>query len=286
MRLTKHHGLGNDFLVLLDADGSHPVSPAQARALCDRRRGVGADGLIRATRPEGAGAAHKGSAHALMALTNADGSPAEMSGNGIRCLAQALLTAGWAPGPEVVVDTPAGRRTVTAHEPVDADTQEFSVDMGPARLVGEASEWVGGPFVRALAVDTGNPHVVVELAADSVAAAEEDAAGVSLVELGEQVNAKVPSGANVHLLAPDPAVANGIVIRTYERGVGPTAACGTGACASAAAARAWGLVDGVVAVRMPGGTAHVTLGDSVVLRGPATYIASIDVPNPMAPARA
>lgn len=287
MRLTKHHGLGNDFLVLLDADGSQPVTPAQARALCDRRLGVGADGLIRATRPDGTGpAAPNASAHAVMALTNADGSPAEMSGNGIRCLAQALLTAGWAPGPEVVVDTPAGRRTVTAHEAIDAVTQEFSVDMGPARLVGEASEWAGGPFVRALAVDTGNPHVVVEVAADSVAAAERDAAGISLVDLGEQVNAKVPGGANVHLLAPDPAVANGIVIRSYERGVGPTAACGTGACASAAAARAWGLVDDVVAVRMPGGTAHVTLGDSVVLRGPAAFIATVDAPNPVAAGRA
>jgi diaminopimelate epimerase len=287
MRLTKHHGLGNDFLVLLDADGSQPVTRAQARALCDRRLGVGADGLIRATRPDGAApAGPHPSAHAVMELTNADGSAAEMSGNGIRCLAQALLAAGWAPGPEVVIDTPAGRRTVTAHEPVDTAAQEFSVDMGPARLVGEASEWAGGPFARALAVDTGNPHVVVELATDSVAAAERDVAGVSLVELGEQVNAKVPGGANVHLLAPDPAVANGIVMRSYERGVGPTAACGTGACASAAAARAWGLVDEVVSVRMPGGIAHVTLGESIVLRGPAAYIATIDAPNPVASGRA
>ncbi len=105
-------------------------------------------------------------------------------------------------------------------------------------------------------------------------------AGVSLVELGEQVNAKVPGGANVHLLRRRRPTASSI--RTYERGVGPTAACGTGACASAAAAQAWGLVGAVVAVRMPGGAAHVTLGDSVVLRGPAAYIATIDVPNPMA----
>jgi diaminopimelate epimerase len=275
MRLTKHHGLGNDFLVLLDADGSTPVGPSQVRALCDRHRGVGADGLIRATRP-----ANGGPVHAVMRLTNADGSPAEMSGNGIRCLAQALLAAGWAPGPEVVVDTPAGRRTVTAYDHVDAVTQDFSVDMGPARLVGDAPEWAGGPLARALVVDTGNPHVVIELAPDAAAAgaARADAAGVSLVELGEQVNGKVPGGANVHLLA---AGHDGVTIRTYERGVGPTAACGTGACASAAAAHAWGLAGDVVAVHMPGGTAHVTLGETVVLRGPAAYVATIDVPTPV-----
>jgi diaminopimelate epimerase len=292
MRLTKHHGLGNDFLVLLDADGSSPVTPGQVRALCDRRRGVGADGLIRATRPAGAGvggadgvAAGDRGPHAVMALTNADGSPAEMSGNGIRCLAQALLTAGWAPGPEVVIDTPAGRRTVTEYDAVDDVTQDFSVDMGPARLVGAAPEWAGGPFARAVAVDTGNPHVVVELAPEAAAAATHDAAGISLVELGEQVNAKVPGGANVHLLARDAELGSGVVVRTYERGVGPTAACGTGACASAAAAHAWGLVGEVVAVRMPGGTAHVTLGETVVLRGPATYVATVEVPNPVAPPR-
>lgn len=282
MRLTKHHGLGNDFLVLLDADGTSPVDAAGVRALCDRHRGLGADGLIRATRParsDPAGAA----AHAVMALTNADGSAAEMSGNGIRCLAQALLAAGWAPGPEVVIDTPAGRRTVTAYDDGNAPVGDFSVDMGPARLVAEAPEWGGGALARAVTVDTGNPHVVVDLAPEAAAAARHDTGGVSLVELGEQVNAKVPGGANVHLLA---AGGDGsITIRTYERGVGPTAACGTGACASAAAAHAWGLVGDVVAVHMPGGTAHVTLGDTVVLRGPAAYIATIDAPNPVAGGR-
>ncbi len=282
MRLTKHHGLGNDFLVLLDADGSWPVDAAAVRALCDRHRGLGADGLIRATRsarPDAAG----GTAHAVMALTNADGSPAEMSGNGIRCLAQAVLAAGWAPGPEVVIDTPAGRRTVTAYDAGNAPVGDFSVDMGPARLVGEAPEWAGGALARAVTVDTGNPHVVVELAPEAAAAARHDTGGVSLVELGEQVNAKVPGGANVHLLA---AAGDGsITVRTYERGVGPTAACGTGACASAAAAHAWGLVGDVVAVHMPGGTAHVTLGDTVVLRGPAAYIATVDAPNPVAGGR-
>jgi diaminopimelate epimerase len=277
MRLTKHHGLGNDFLVLLDADGSHSLTPEQVRALCDRHRGVGADGLIRATRP---GEAVAVGIVAIMELTNADGSRAEMSGNGIRCLAQALVAAGWAPGPALPISTDAGLRTVTVHDQVDAVTQVSSVEMGPARVVGDAPEWAGGPFRRALLVDMGNPHLVVELAPGHEQAAAGDTGDVRLVELGERVNAKLPDGANVHLLAPDGDGSDGIVIRTYERGVGPTLACGTGACASAAAALAWGLAGTRVPVRQPGGSAEVTLGATVVLRGPATLVATIDVPGP------
>jgi diaminopimelate epimerase len=274
MRLTKHHGLGNDFLVLLDADGAHALGPERVRALCDRRRGVGADGLIRATRPADPG--RPGAAVATMALTNADGSPAEMSGNGIRCLAQALLDAGWATGPTVPIDTVAGRRTITVHG-AGPGTYDLAVDMGPARFVGDRPEWAGGPVTSAVEVDTGNPHIVLRLAASQAAAAVADTDEVSLVELGEQVNAKVPGGANVHLLAPAGEPADGITIRTYERGVGPTFACGTGACASAAAAHAWGLVGDDVAVHMPGGTARVTLGEAVRLRGPAAFVAAVEV---------
>ena len=315
MRLTKHHGLGNDFLVLLDADGSRPLTADQVRALCDRHRGVGADGLIRATRPgeavaaraqrPGAAGAKSGEAAsfdlsaaaaaegatvsgprapsnivAIMELSNADGSRAEMSGNGIRCLAQALVAAGWAPGPALPISTDAGLRTVTVHDQPDVVTQVSSVEMGPARVVGDAPEWAGGPFRRALLVDMGNPPLVVELAPGHEQAAAGDTADVRLVELGERVNAKLPDGANVHLLAPDGDGREGIVIRTYERGVGPTLACGTGACASAAAAGAWGLAGDRVPVCQPGGRAEVTLGAPVVLRGPATFVATVDVPDP------
>jgi diaminopimelate epimerase len=275
MRLTKHHGLGNDFLVLLDDDGSRFLAPDQVRALCDRHRGVGADGLIRATRPREA--VNVGIV-AVMQLTNADGSRAEMSGNGIRCLAQALVAAGWAPGPALPISTDAGLRTVTVHDRPDALTQVSSVEMGRARVVGDAPEWAGGPFRRALLVDMGNPHLVVELAPGHEQAAAGDTGDVRLVELGERVNAKLPEGANVHLLTGD-SDGDGIVIRTYERGVGPTLACGTGACASAAAAQAWGLAGDRVPVRQPGGSAEVALGATVVLRGPATLVATVDVPE-------
>jgi diaminopimelate epimerase len=266
MRLTKHHGFGNDFLVLLDDDTSHPLDAHIARALCDRHTGLGADGLIRATPLD----AIADDAVAAMDLRNADGSPAEMSGNGIRCLAQAMVFAGWAEGPSIPIRTDTGRRVVTLHDRSDPLTYSLSVEMGVARIDGEAPEWAGGPIRRTLRVDVGNPHLVFDVGDDDE---------VDLVELGERVNAKEPGGANVHLLTAGPG--DRIAIRTYERGVGLTRACGTGACAAAVAARAWGLVGDDVAVEQAGGTAGVTVrGDgAVVLRGPATLVATVQLPE-------
>jgi diaminopimelate epimerase len=267
MRLTKHHGFGNDFLVLLDDDTSHPLDADVARALCDRRLGVGADGLIRAAPLD----VVADDAAAVMELRNADGSPAETSGNGIRCLAQALILAGWTDGPTIPIRTGAGRRVVTLEDRSDPLTYSLSVDMGLARVDGEAPEWAGGPIRRTLRVDVGNPHLVFEVGSDDDT--------VDLVELGERVNAKESYGANVHLLAGEGG--DRISIRTYERGVGPTPACGTGACAAAVAARAWGLVGHTVAVEQAGGTADVTVGrdGAVVLRGPATLVATVALPE-------
>ncbi|HYZ99679.1 MAG TPA: diaminopimelate epimerase [Acidimicrobiales bacterium] len=272
MRLTKHHGLGNDFLVLLDAEASHPLDADTTRTLCDRHMGVGADGLIRATPLDGGGAAV-----AAMELRNADGSEAEMSGNGIRCLAQALMLAGWVRempvGSAVAIRTAAGVRSVTLHGRPDARTHTLSVGMGSARIDGEAPEWTGEVVHRALRVDVGNPHLVAELATGLAPDA------VDLVDLGERVNAKVPGGANVHVLVPDGP--GRIAIRSYERGVGPTLACGTGACAAAVAARAWGLVGDSVTVDQPGGSAEVSVEDhgTVVLGGPATFVATVELPE-------
>ena len=153
MRLTKHHGLGNDFLVLLDRSGDQPVDGELARAVCDRYRGIGADGLIRAFPPAPSEAADAEPPDAVMELLNADGSRAEMSGNGIRCLVQALVLDGWVEpkvdGPtQVAVRTDAGLRTVVVHREIDATTHLLSVDMGPVRFDPSGSHWVGGPFVR------------------------------------------------------------------------------------------------------------------------------------------
>lgn len=269
MRLTKHHGLGNDFLVVLDPEAAHPLDAEIARQLCDRHTGIGADGVMRAVPP-----APGEPAIARMELRNADGSRAEMSGNGIRCFAQALRLGGWpgAEADEIAVATDAGLRTVTVHGRVDEVTLDLSVDMGTARITGEAPEWTGGAIGRALLVDVGNPHLVLDLSA----APAEAAAEVDLVAVGESVNAKIPGGANVHLLSTE---GDTVVVRPYERGVGPTRACGTGACASAAAARRWGLAGDRVPVSMPGGRVEVALGpgedDPVRLRGPASYVAAV-----------
>jgi diaminopimelate epimerase len=269
MRLTKHHGLGNDFLVVLDPSSAEPFSSELVTSLCDRRRGIGADGVMRATRPPVDGADAPEAPDAVMELYNADGSRAELSGNGIRCLAQALLRAGWATPPDVTIATDAGLRTVSLHHRVDPSTDVLAVDMGPVRLDGDAPEWTGDQLRRAAWADVGNPHLVVEVDDASLLTA------VDLVTLGEKVNASVPAGTNVHLVASGPGP-SALTLRTYERGVGLTEACGTGACASAAVARGWGLVSNEVTVHMPGGTAEVQLGSTVRLVGPATVIALID----------
>lgn len=239
MKLTKHHGLGNDFLVRADGDVDAPM----AVALCDRRRGLGADGLI-------------GYADGRMTLFNADGSRAEMSGNGIRCLAQAIARSRGVDALDEVIETDAGPKRVVLTT-VDERTVEVSVDMGEARLV-RVDE-------HEAEVDMGNPHLVLLV---------DDVETVDLLALGGR-NPDV----NVEIIAPDGG--GGLSLRVHERGAGITEACGTGACAAAAVAAKWGLVGDDVTVRMPGGAVTVGLGDdSVTLTGPAVHIADVDVAWP------
>jgi diaminopimelate epimerase len=237
LTLTKHHGLGNDFLVLIDLDDRVTVDRELARALCDRHRGVGADGLIRST----VGA----DGIATMRLWNADGGRAEMSGNGISCLAQALVMARVAEGPDVVIASDAGVRTVRLEE------DRATVDMGQVTVKPEGD---------GLFVDVGNPHLVLrdtgqDLAAFGAAHADRN------VEL-------------ITAIGPDE-----LAMRVHERGVGITDACGTGAVASAAAGREWGLVGDNVVVVQPGGPTGVDLsGPTVRYTVPVTYVARIEVP--------
>jgi diaminopimelate epimerase len=161
---------------------------------------------------------------------------------------------------------------VTVEAGPDARTHRVSVGMGAAQVEVRAPEWIGGPIRRAARVRLGNPHLVVQ------AVPGPDSEGVDLSELGEAVNAKEPGGANVHLLA---LVNRGrIAVRSYERGVGPTLACGSGACAAAATARAWGLVDSRVRVDQPGGVAEVSLdaAGEATLSGPSALVATIELP--------
>ncbi|MEX2292295.1 MAG: diaminopimelate epimerase [Acidimicrobiales bacterium] len=265
MRLTKHHGLGNDFLVLLDLDGIYPVSPEQAVALCDRHTGIGADGLLRVT-------AGRDGADVTMGLLNADGSPAEMSGNGIRCLAQAVFQAGLAEPPVLTVTTDAGVRRVTVLERTGPRSHRLSAEMGPAKITEERPEWVAGDVLRAVHVDVGNPHIVLHWGGANLPDGDE------LVAIGARIDDAIQGGANVELFQP--ATDGGLDMVVYERGVGPTLACGTGACAVAAAAHSWELASSTSTVHMPGGSVEVTLGDPVLLAGDATSIAVLDAPWP------
>ncbi len=266
MRLTKHHGLGNDFLVLLDMDGTCPVSPEQAAALCHRRTGLGADGLLRAT-------TGIDGADVTMQLLNADGSPAEMSGNGIRCLAQAVFQAGLATPPVLTVATDAGLRTVTEISRSDARTHRMSVDMGQAKVLGPEPEWVEGNVLHATRVDVGNPHLVLRWGGAGLPERGE------LIALGCRIDGRTPGGANVEIVRPSPTPGE-LDMVVYERGVGPTLACGTGACAAAAAAHEWKVCGPTTTVHMPGGPAEIALGDPVVLTGDVTSVAILDTPWP------
>ena len=269
LSVTKHNGLGNDFLVLdrreVDALSNAQTTeidwPNVARNWCNRKTGVGADGLLLLGRVD--------TNTLTMRLYNSDGSLAEMSGNGIRCLAQAAhmadeLTA------EVVytVATDAGeRRVVVTPQANDPLTVNASVDMGLIGTLQEPTGWASlecDPMRPVMHISVGNPHSVVGV---------EDVAIVPLKELGE----KVPQ-INLEIIEPGPEV-NAITMRVHERGAGITQACGTGACASAWAAVQWGLVPksaSEVIVHMDGGDVKVRVNEpklgSVTLIGPAQFI--------------
>jgi diaminopimelate epimerase len=266
--LTKHHGLGNDFLVLFDdaLDISLDDLARLAVDVCHRRTGVGADGLLVAT--EAAGYAAK------MTLFNADGSIAEMSGNGIRCFAQAVAMRRGDLEPQRIL-TDAGERTVTLSATEDPAVIDARVEMGEVTPLSEPDGWatLGCHPDRPVAhLSMGNPHSVVGV---------DEVAVVDLADLG----AKVPH-VNLEIVEPGPEV-NAITMRVHERGAGITEACGTGACAAAHAARSWGLVtaiDDEVVVHMDGGTATVALTPSdrprATLTGPAAFIATIEIDHP------
>ncbi|MAT06650.1 MAG: diaminopimelate epimerase [Acidimicrobiaceae bacterium] len=263
LTITKHHGLGNDFLVVFHPGVHEADLPDLARRLCDRRRGVGADGLLVAESEEGYSA--------RMVLYNADGSRAEMSGNGIRCFAQALAARrGDLDAQHILTD--AGARLVTLDATDDADTVLATVEMGSVDPIDEPFGWdaLGCHPDRPVAhYSLGNPHSVVGV---------EDVDAVDLRQLGTTV-----PHVNLEIVEPGEQT-DEIRMRVHERGAGITEACGTGACASAVAAASWGLAtprDGKLVVHMDGGHATVALDTPevgrVTLTGPATYVATIEV---------
>jgi diaminopimelate epimerase len=275
---TKGHGTGNDFVIVADPDGELDLTDDQVAALCDRHFGIGADGLLRVVRsaalPEAVAAAEAG-AEWFMDYRNADGSKAEMCGNGTRVFARYLVETGLATiDAGLSIGTRAGVKTLTR------SADGFEVDLG--RWAVEPGE----PLVRArgmsvarpgVGIDVGNPHVVVALSSD---------AELDDLDLGYQprLDPAPPHGANVEFVVPaDPLVQGGvgtIRMRVFERGVGETLSCGTGVAAAALAVRHWAgpAAPDRWSVEVPGGVLGVRLaGDSVLLSGPATLVYSGEV---------
>jgi diaminopimelate epimerase len=271
MRVSKLHGTGNDFLVVTVLDGSAGPGAEIARALCDRHRGIGADGLI--TLLPGADGSD-----CTMELRNADGGIAEMSGNGIRCLAWVARREALGRPGRLVVDTGGGRRVVET----DFDERtapRASVDMGPVTFEPDEIP-VDAPSAFDLEVSyhgteyhgdaagIGNPHLV--LFVDDVGAAR-------VVQHGPHLehDERFPKGVNVEfvqVLAPDR-----LRLRVWERGVGETLSCGTGVCAASAVARRRGLVGDELVVEVPGGTHTVSLGDAVRLGGDVRHVFDVEL---------
>ena len=273
LAFTKGHGTGNDFVVVADPDGELDLSDAQVAALCDRHFGIGADGLLRVVRSaairEGAEAAASG-AEWFMDYRNADGSAAEMCGNGTRVFARYLTDTGLASIDEGLrLGTRAGVKTLTRSD------RGFEVDLGAFAV--EADE----TLVRAkglsvarpgVGIDVGNPHVVVALSSDA------ELEGLDLT-FQPVLDPAPRHGANVEFVVPaDPLVRDGvgaIRLRVFERGVGETLSCGTGVAAAALAVRHWA---GAAApdhwiVDTPGGTLGVRVDEGrVFLSGPASLV--------------
>jgi diaminopimelate epimerase len=289
---AKGHGTQNDFVLLPDPDGRLSLTPAAVAALCDRRRGLGADGVLRVTKAEAARAAGvfdrlpEGVAPGdwYMDYRNADGSIAQMCGNGVRVFAHYLRASGMETRDEFVVGSLAGPRPVVMHDwtPTTADV---TVEMGKTNQLGVGEAIVGGRPFAGLAIDVGNPHLAcvdADLTIDELAALDV-AAPVQFD------HAQFPEGVNIEVLTapvvgglprerevPPPSYGGqSVTMRVHERGVGETRSCGTGTVAAAVAALAFsGATTGTLQVRIPGGEVTVTVTDSSsYLRGPSVLVA-------------
>jgi diaminopimelate epimerase len=262
LRFVKGHGTQNDFVILPDPDGRLELSPELVAAICDRRAGVGADGVLRVVPaklcPEVADQA--GAAEWFMDYRNADGSVAEMCGNGVRVFARYLVEAGLAAPGELGVATRAGVRRVRL-----GPSGDVTVDMGLPRVFGTSRAVLAGREYPGVCVDVGNPHLAC--------LTDEPVAGIDLTRPPSFDPAVFPQGVNVELL--NRAGERRVAMRVYERGSGETRSCGTGTVAAAvAAARAAGETTGEWAVEVPGGEVRVTLAEhTAFLTGPAVLVA-------------
>ena len=273
MKFAKGHGTENDFVIV---EGTQPLPPEQVVALCDRRAGLGADGVLRVIR---AGELVKaGEIDALapgidpedwfMDYRNADGSVAEMCGNGTRVFAHWVRSRGLVDKDTFTVGTRAGAKQVTVHSCSDTDAV-VSVEMGPATVLGVSTASMAGESFAGLGVEMGNPHLAAVIP------------GLSPQALAERTLEQpvfdtefFPAGVNVELVTPlEDGVAH---MRVFERGVGETRSCGTGTVAAARAALAdAALGTGTVRIIVPGGEVTVEIrDDGSTLTGPSRIVAS------------
>jgi diaminopimelate epimerase len=276
LRFSKMHGAGNDFVVLdLRGDLGEP-SPALCRALADRHTGVGCDQILTIESPRSADAV------ASYRIWNADGSSSQQCGNGARCVAAWLVRDGTARGSLFSLDSPAGIHAVEA-----LDATRYRIAMGTPQFVPQAIPLAGFvdvqdeytveivlrqaqdervETVRFGAVSTGNPHAVVEVV---------DAAQASVATLGPalQRNATFPQSANIGFA--EVVARDRIRLRVFERGVGETLACGSGACAAVAVLVRRGRVDRDVTVSLPGGELQIAWPDDaapILMAGPTAFV--------------
>lgn len=271
LRALKGHGTENDFVVLPDLEGVLSVSPSLVRALCDRHAGIGGDGVLRVVRTANATEpdvlAQADVAEYFMDYHNADGSIAEMCGNGVRVFARYLASAGHvdpASGP-VNVATRGGTRRVW----FDQSSGDISVDMGHSVLRTETPKVSATGLLGeygATAIDMPNPHVVIEI---------EDGAALAALDLtvAPVVSPPLPEGQNIEFIVRTGEQA--LAMRVHERGVGETRSCGTGICAAVVAAA--GRPSGEWTVDVPGGRCRVSWTETgaVVLTGPAELVADL-----------
>lgn len=270
--VSKLHGAGNDFLVTVAHDDHGPSAGVAAR-LCDRHVGIGADGLI--TLLPG-----RDGADCTMELRNADGSLAEMSGNGIGCLSWVAVREGLGDGKRLVVDTGGGRREVELDiDPTHGELVAATVDMGsvtfePTEIPLDAPTAFDldvtfhGVTYRGDAAGMGNPHFVLLV---------DDPETTRVTQHGPhlETDLRFPYRTNVEFVAVTGV--DELAMRVWERGVGETLSCGTGVCASAAVAHRRGLVGDHVTVHVRGGTHEVELGQTIRLHGPVTHVFDTEV---------
>jgi diaminopimelate epimerase len=267
LRFVKYEGTGNDFVMVVDLDDERPVTAEEAAAICDRRFGVGADGLIRILRSVDAAL--------FMDYRNADGSVAEMCGNGVRCVAALARDAGLIDMTAFDVATRAGIRRVEVLEDgrisVEMGHPAFAKSSIPMRgpawetFLAEPLDIGGGTTVKASALSMGNPHLVLLLEDDP------DRYHVSHIGPVLEHHELFPEGTNVEFAH---VTNEAIVTRVWERGSGETMACGSGACAVAVAANEAGLAPARAMVRFPGGDLEVERREDgdVLLIGPASRV--------------